>query len=278
MSRRTFLVSAATALPLGALQDPKPVERKGRLHQSVCRWCYQKTDLETLAREAKRLGLVGIDLIGPNEWPVVQKYGLIPTMAPGAGSIRDGHNDKANHAKMEADFRTNIELAAKMKVPNVITFSGSRRGMSDEQGLENSVLLLNKVKAIAEDKGVNICMELLNSKVNHPDYMGDKTWWGVELCKRVNSPRMKLLYDIYHMQIMEGDVIRTIQDNHQYFAHYHTGGVPGRHEIDETQELFYPAIVKAILATGFQGYFAHEFIPARSPIDSLGQAATLCDL
>jgi hydroxypyruvate isomerase len=278
MERRSFLVSAASALPLGALQDPRPVERKGRVRQSVCRWCYRTTDLETLAKESARLGLVGVDLIGPDEWPAVQKYGLIPTMAPGGGTIPDGLNRKENHARIEAQFRENIPRAAKNKVPNVITFSGNRRGMSDEEALDNCVLLLNKVKSIAEDHGVTIAMELLNSKVNHPDYQADRTWFGVEMCKRVNSPRVKLLYDIYHMQIMEGDVIRTIRGNHQWIAHYHTGGVPGRHEIDNGQELYYPAIAKAIVDTGFQGYFAHEFIPERTPLVSLGEAAAICDV
>lgn len=224
------------------------------------------------------MGLVGIDLIGPDEWPIVQKYGLIPTMAPGCSTIPDGLNRIENHDRFEKDLRANLKIAKAAKVPNLILFSGNRKGMSDAEGMDNCVTFLNKVKAEAEDLGITICMELLNSKVNHKDYMCDHTAWGVEMCKRVNSPRVKLLYDIYHMQIMEGDVIRTIRDNIQWIGHFHTGGVPGRNEIDATQELYYPAIVQAILDTGFKGYFAHEFIPKRTPLQSLEEAATLCDL
>ncbi|MBK9169534.1 MAG: TIM barrel protein [Bryobacterales bacterium] len=273
MQRRTFL--PALAAPALAAS---PTPRKGRLKQSVCKWCYKNISVEELAREASRIGLVGIDLIGPADWPAARKYGLIPTMAPGAGTIADALNRKENHAEMERQFRGNLDLAARHGVPNVITFSGNRRGMSDDEGLDNCALILNRVKAIAEDKGVTICMELLNSKVNHADYMCDKTPWGVELVKRVNSPRFRLLYDIYHMQIMEGDVIRTIRDNFQYIAHYHTGGNPGRNEIDETQELNYKAIAQAIVDLGFTGYFAHEFIPKRDPMRSLAEATALCDV
>lgn len=274
MTRREFAMSTALTSAAGAQQ----AARKGRLKQSVCKWCYKDTPLEDLAREGARMGLKGVDLIGPDEWPVVKKYGLIPTMAPGGGTIPDGLNRKENHAKIERDFRENIVKAAAEGVPNVITFSGNRRGMGDEEGIDNCVLILNKVKALAEDKGVTICMELLNSKVNHKDYMADKTPFGVEVVKRVGSPRFKLLYDIYHMQIMEGDVIRTIRDNFQHIAHYHTGGVPGRNEIDATQELNYRTIAQAIVDLGFTGYYAHEFIPKRSPMKSLEEATDLCDI
>jgi hydroxypyruvate isomerase len=199
-------------------------------------------------------------------------------MTPGAGTIPDGLNRTENHDRLEREFRENIEKAAKAGVPNVITFSGNRRGLPDEKGIANCVTGLNRVKKIAEDKGVTICLELLNSKVDHHDYQCDHTAWGVEVVKRVDSPRVKLLYDIYHMQIMEGDVIRTIRENIQYLAHFHTGGVPGRHEIDNTQELNYGAVAKAIVDLGFQGYLAHEFVPASSdPIKSLEEAAKLCD-
>lgn len=278
MTRRNFATSLAAPAVLSAASQVSPKQRKGRLHQAVCRWCYRDTPLEDLARESARMGLVGIDLIGPDEWPVAQKYGLTPTMAPGCTTIAVGLNRPENHDRFETELRANLKKAKQAKVPNVILFSGNRKGMADSEGLDHCVTFLNKVKAEAEDLGVTICMELLNSKVNHKDYMCDHTAWGVEMCRRVNSPRVKLLYDIYHMQIMEGDVIRTIRENIQWIGHFHTGGVPGRNEIDTTQELFYPAIVQAILDTGFQGYFAHEFIPKRSPLKSLDEATTLCDL
>ena len=271
MTRRTFLPAAAAPLALSAT-------RKGRLKQSVCRWCYKDTALETLARESAQLGLKGIDLIGPDEWPVVKKYGLTPSMTTGGGTIPDGLNRKENHARIEQQFRENIPRAAAAGVPNVITFSGNRRGQADAEGIENCVIGLNRVKAIAEDKGITICLELLNSKVNHKDYQCDHTAWGVEVIKRVGSPRVKLLYDIYHMQIMEGDVIRTIQENIAHIAHFHTGGVPGRHELDGTQELNYRAIAEAIAKLGFPGYVAHEFIPVRDPLKSLAEAVDLCDV
>lgn len=278
MTRRTFTTSVAAPAVLSAASQVSPKQRKGNLQQSVCRWCYKDVPLEDLARESAKMGLVGIDLIGPDEWAVAQKYGLTPTMAPGCTTIADGLNRVENHARFEKDLRANLAKAKQAKVPNLIVFSGNRAGMADDQGMDNCVKFLSKMKAEAEDMGVTICMELLNSKVNHKDYMCDHTAWGAEMCKRVDSPRVKLLYDIYHMQIMEGDVIRTIRDNIKWLGHFHTGGVPGRNEIDTSQELFYPAIVKAILDTGFKGYFAHEFIPKRSPIQSLEEATTLCDL
>ncbi len=278
MTRRTFSTAVAAPAVLSAASQVSRKARKGNLQQSVCRWCYRDIPLEDLARECARLGLVGIDLLTPAEWPVVQKYGLTPTMASGVSTIADGVNRIENHDKIEAQLREMFAKAKPAGVTNIIIFSGNRKGMSDEQGMDNCVKFFNKVKAEAEDKGLIVNMELLNSKVNHPDYMCDLSKWGVEMCKRVGSPNVKLLYDIYHMQIMEGDVIRTIKDNIQYFGHFHTGGVPGRNEIDTTQELYYPAIVQAILATGFKGYFAHEFIPKRTPLTSLDEAITLCDL
>jgi len=267
--------SAFQAVAAGALAASKKASAapEGRLKQSVARWCYQKMSLEDLAKEAARIGLKGIDLISYKEWPVVQKYGLTPAMTPGAGNISDGLNRKENHDRLEREFRENIERAAAARVPNVITFSGNRRGLPDDIGLDNCVAGLNRVKKIAEDKGVTICLELLNSKVDHKDYQCDHTAWGVEVIKHVDSPRVKLLYDIYHMQIMEGDVIRTIRDNIQHIAHFHTGGVPGRHEIDGTQELNYHAVAKAIADAGYQGYTAHEFVPTwKDPIKSLEEA------
>jgi len=272
--------SAVEALALGTLaaSTTPAAPLKGRLKQSVSRWCYEKYSLEYLCQAAVRIGLKGIDLIDSKDWPTVQKYGLVPSMTPGAGTIPDALNRKENHDRLEREFRENIGKAAKAGVPNVITFSGNRRGLPDDTGLENCVIGLNRVKKIAEDQNVMICLELLNSKIDHHDYQCDHTAWGVEVIKRVDSPKVKLLYDIYHMQIMEGDVIRTIRDNFQYLAHFHTGGVPGRHEIDNTQELNYGAVAKAIVELGFQGYLAHEFVPAaKDPIQSLEDAAKLCD-
>ncbi|MGE5568878.1 MAG: hydroxypyruvate isomerase family protein [Rhodospirillales bacterium] len=275
MQRRTFLSAVGMgAAGLGKSQ-PTPAS-KGRLKQGVARWCFNKWSVEELCANAVRVGIVGIDLVGPEDWPVLKKYGLIPTMAPGGGSIADGLNRKELHDKIIAELRENITKAAEAGVPNVITFSGNRRGMSDEEGLENCVAGLNRIKAFAEEKGVTINLELLNSKVNHKDYMCDHTAWGVEVCKRVNSPRVKLLYDIYHMQIMEGDVIRTIRENIQWIGHFHTGGNPGRNEIDETQELNYRAIAKTIADLNFTGYFSHEFTPRRDPLESLRQAVEIC--
>ena len=267
--------SAFHAVAAGALVAAKNASAasEGRLKQSVARWCYQKMSLEDLAKEASRIGLKGIDLISHQEWPVVQKYGLTPAMTPGAGNISDGLNRKENHDRLEHEFRENIERAAAAGVPNVITFSGNRRGLPDDIGLDNCVAGLNRVKKLAEDKGVTICLELLNSKVDHKDYMGDHTAFGVKVMEGVASPRIKLLYDIYHMQIMEGDVIRTIRNNIAQIAHFHTGGVPGRHELDDTQELNWRTVCKAIADAGYQGYSAHEFMPTwKDPIKSLEQA------
>jgi hydroxypyruvate isomerase len=252
--------------------------KKGRLKQGVARWCFSKTSIEDLARESARLGLKGIDLVGPEDWPVVKKYGLVPSMVTGGGTIPDGLNRKENHAKIDQQLRENIGRAADAGLPNVIVFSGNRRGLPDDQGLENCVIGLNLVKSMAEDKGVTICLELLNSKVDHKDYQCDRTSWGAEVCRRVDSPRVKLLYDVYHMQIMEGDVIRTIRENIKYIGHFHTGGNPGRHEIDATQELNYRAIAQAIADLNFTGYFCHEFTPLRDPLKSLADAAAICDV
>jgi len=271
------LFGAMTTADSHVSLTPQSAPLKGRLKQSAARWCYRNIPLEDLAREAAAIGLKGIDLIEPKDWPIVKKYGLVPAMVSGGGTIPDGLNRKENHDRLEREFRENIPRAAEAGVPNVITFSGNRRGQPDAEGIENCVAGLNRVKALAEQHGVTICLELLNSKVDHKDYQCDHTPWGVEVVKRVNSPRVKLLYDIYHMQIMEGDVIRTIKENIQWIAHFHTGGVPGRHEIDSTQELNYPAVMRAIVEAGFSGYVAHEFVPVREPLKSLREAAQLCD-
>jgi len=237
---------------------------------------------EETCRIAAQLGCKGYDLVEPADWPVLKKYGLLPTMYPAGagGTITDALNRKENHDRIEKSIRAAIGLSAQNRVPNVITFSGNRRGMPDAEGADNCVAFLNRVKAHAEDKGVTICMELLNSKVNHKDYMCDHTAWGVDVMKRVNSPRVKLLYDIYHLQIMEGDVVRTIRENIQWIAHFHTGGNPGRHEIDETQELNYRFIAQTIADLGFTGYVAHEYSPAqgRDPIKSLDHALEIFDV
>jgi hydroxypyruvate isomerase len=231
-----------------------------------------------MCREAARLGAVGIDLVGPADFPTLKKHGLVPTMVPGGSGIKAGINDKKNHAEIDRKLREAINVTAAAGAPNVIVMAGDRQGISDEQGIETSVAFLNGVKGLAEEKGVTLCIELLNSKVNHPGYMCDHTAWGVEVCKRVNSPRVKLLYDIYHMQIMEGDVIRTIRQNIQYIGHFHTAGNPGRNEFDETQELNYPAICKAIADLGFQGYLAHEYSPTKEPLETLDKMMRLCEV
>jgi len=255
---------------------------KGNVNHSVCQWCYGDIPLEVLAREAKKLGLVGIDLIGPDSWDILKKYDLDSTMCNGAElNLVDGFNDVKFHNKLIPRYMEHIDLVSKAGYKNLICFSGNRRGMDDELGLKNSVKGLKAILSHAEKKGVVLTMELLNSKVDHSDYMCDNSNWGVALCKELDSDNFKLLYDIYHMQIMEGDVIRTIQENHKYYGHYHTAGVPGRNEIDETQELYYPAIMAAILKTGFKGIVAQEFIPqnrANNGFDSLADSIRRCDV
>lgn len=254
---------------------------KGNINHSVCRWCYDSIPLETFCQSVKEIGLSAIDLVAPKDWPMLQKYGLYSSMCYVAGdvSLTDGFADTKFHDKLITQYKEVIPLMVNAGYKDVICFSGSRRGMDDETGLNNCVKGLQQILPLAERNGVTIQMELLNSKINHKDYMCDHTTWGVALCKKLNSPNFKLLYDIYHMQIDEGDVIRTIQDNYQYLGHYHTGGVPGRHEIDESQELYYPAIMKAIVATGFKGYVAQEFIPAeKDKIASLNKAVIICDV
>jgi len=249
-----------------------------RIRHSACRWCYNDIPLETLCKEGSKFGLESIDLIGPDEWPVVKKYNMTCAMGNGAQiSIAKGWNDTQYHDVLIKNYMEIIPIAAKEGIPNIICLSGNRNGMDDETGLKNCTEGLKKILGTAEKYKVNIVMELLNSKVDHADYQCDHTVWGVELCNRIGSERFKLLYDIYHMQIMEGDVIRTIRDNQQFIAHYHTGGVPGRHEINDTQELNYPAIMKAIVETGFAGYVAQEFIPTREDkLASLKEALKIC--
>ncbi len=262
--------AAAAALVPTGLQAA--TASAGRLKQSVARWCYAKIPIEDLCRAAADMGVTGMDLVAPDDWPVLRKYGITPTMVQGAGTFKDGWNDKSMHDKLEEQAKTSIARAAEAKVPNVITLFGTRRGMSDQEGIDNCIAGLNRVKKFAEDHDVTLCIELLNSKVDHKDYQGDHTAYGVAAMKGVDSPRVKLLYDAYHMQIMEGDLIRTIRDNIQYIAHFHCAGVPGRHEIDETQEVNWHAVAKAIADLSFPGYIAQEFVPARDALTSMKQA------
>lgn len=273
------VASGAPALWSSSDAPDAPIVRRGRIQQSVCQWCYPHISLDDLTAYAAHIGLKGVDLLNPDQYDVPRRYGLICTMGyAGGGEIAQGLNRLENHAAIEGGFRKNIPLAAKAGVPNVITFSGNRAGMSDEQGAKNTVIGLNRVKKIAEDHGVTICMELLNSKVNHKDYMCDHTAWGVDVMQQVNSPNVKLLYDIYHMQIMEGDLIDTIQQNIQWIGHFHTGGVPGRHELNDQQEVQWDGVMRGIAATNFHGYVAHEFVPAGDPYAALQEAANLCDV
>jgi hydroxypyruvate isomerase len=257
---------------------------KGNINHSVCQWTYNHLRLDELCVMVKKLGLGAIDLIAPKDWPTLKKYDLHCSMCYTAGkiSLTEGWNNKSFHPGLIKDFTDAIPLVAQAGYKNLICFSGNRNGMDDETGIKNCVEGLKQIIGLAEKNGVIIQMELFNSKVDHKDYMCDKSAWGVELCKRIGSENFKLLYDIYHMQINEGDVIRTIRDNHQYFAHYHTAGVPGRHEIDETQELFYPAIMKAILETGYKGFVAQEFMPTGKTNEekekALKKAIKVCDI
>ena len=279
--------SAITIPKFTPLIKNKTSKLKGNIKQSVCHWCYGNMELEDLAKEAKKIGLVGIDLIGAEGWDILKKYDLISTMCYGdlegksARSLTNGWCDKRFHKDLIMHFTRHIKQVADAGWTNLICFSGNRRNISDKEGMENCIRGLNKIIPIAEDHGVILHMELLNSKVDHSDYMCDNSIWGVELCKRLGSNNFKLLYDIYHMQIMEGDIIHTIRENHKYYGHYHTAGVPGRNELDEKQELFYPPIMKAIKETGFQGYVAQEFIPRDKTnfgINSLTKAVEICDV
>jgi len=252
---------------------------KGSINQSASLWCYRKVGLERLCAEGKKMGLKAVDLLSPGkQWDVLKKHGLVCSMVTSSG-IHPGLNQTEYHAKCLAKIRSAIEAASEAGYPNVICMSGNRApGLTDEEGLDNCAVALKQVVGLAEKKKVLLCMELLNSKRDHKGYMCDRTAWGVKLCKKVGSGNFKLLYDIYHMQIDEGDVIATIRENADYIGHYHTGGVPGRNEIDETQELYYPAIMRAIVKTGFKGFVAHEFVPKRDPLTSLAQAIRICDV
>jgi hydroxypyruvate isomerase len=299
ISRRGMLTGAATGLAAAALVQPTAthaagdqkmafpapspndkVASKGNINHSVCLWCYKGMKASDMAPVAKRLGLVAIDLLQPKDFPAVKEHGLVCSMTSGvAGGIENGFNRRENHDKIVASLKPLVDANAEHGFKNVICFSGNRRGQDDAEGIKICAEGIKKVIGYFEQKGQTLQMELLNSKVNHKDYQCDKSAWGIELCKAVGSENFKLLYDIYHMQIMEGDIMRTIKDHHQYFGHYHTGGNPGRNEINETQELYWPAIMKAIVDTKFKGYVAQEFIPKnKDMIASLAQAVAICDV
>jgi hydroxypyruvate isomerase len=285
MRRREFFGVVAAPLivaPLGAQAAVQAPSLKGRFKQGVTRGVFGRgATLEDSCREAARLGIKGFDLIGPADWPTLKKYGLVPSMYPPGpgGTIPDGLNRRENHEKLRPLLHAAIDEAAANGVPNIITFSGNRKGMPDAEGADNCVAFLNEVKAHAEAKQITICMEYLNSKVNHKDYMFDHIAWGVDVVQRVNSPRVKILYDIYHAQIMDGDIVRNIRDHFQWIGHFHTGGNPGRHEIDDTQELNYHFVMQAIADLGYTGFVTHEYSPSEGhdPIKELAKAMTICD-
>lgn len=279
-------IAVGASLPAQVLAASKEnnsgtLSLKGNINHSVCYWCYGNLSLEQMCLEVKKIGFGAIDLLKPSEWPIAKKHGLHCSMCYTAGetSLTKGWNDKANHAWLIKDYLEAIPLVAAAGYTNLICFAGNRNGMDDETGLQNCVEGLKQIMPLAEKHGVIIQIELFNSRIDHKDYMGDKSSWGIELCKRLGSPNFKILFDIYHMQIDEGDIIRSIQDNHQYFGHYHTAGVPGRNEIDERQELYYPAIMRAIAATGYKGHVAQEFIPKdKDAMASLRKAIEICDI
>ncbi|WP_374951948.1 hydroxypyruvate isomerase family protein [Mucilaginibacter sp.] len=261
-------------------QDTVDTKLKGNINHAVCRWCFNDLSVEALCVAAKEMGIKGIDLVGPADWPTLKKHGLYSSMCNGAEiNLTDGFGDKQFHAQLFKNYSEMIPLVAAAGYKNLICFSGSRRGKTDEEGWNNCVEGLKPLMKIAEQHKVVLVMELLNSKIDHKDYQADRAWWGAELCKRLGSENFKLLYDIYHMQIDEGDVIRNIRTHHQYIAHYHTGGVPGRAEIDDSQELYYPAIMRAIVEVGHKGFVAQEFIPKQKDhLASLRKAVHICDI
>lgn len=271
---------AMAACNLGADEN----KMKGRINHSVCWWTYNFMPLEDLCKAVKQIGFSAIDLLAPKEWPIAQAHGIYSSMCytNGTVSLTEGFNDPKHHNHLVKDYLEVIPMMVKAGYKNLICFSGNRNGMDDETGMKNCITGLKKIMPLAEKNGIIIQMELFNSKIDHPDYMADKSAWGVELCKRLGSENFKLLYDIYHMQVNEGDVIHTIKENHQYFGHYHTAGVPGRNEINETQELYYPAIMKAIVETGYKGYVAQEFIATgktnEAKVTALKDAIMRCDV
>ncbi|MGO8745370.1 MAG: hydroxypyruvate isomerase family protein [Thermoguttaceae bacterium] len=293
-TRRRWLGEAAGALAFSAFAKPgrvaaaessragQPVVGRARFKHSVCFWCFEKLGLDRLAAQAAGMGITSIEVIPPEQWPILKRYGLVCAMTP-SHSFLEGWCHKENHALCAAKIREAVDATAAAGFPSVITFSGLRKGMPDDVGLENTVAGLKTVIGHAERKKVTLCLEVLNSRVDQwmigvPDYMCDKVEWAVEVCRRIGSERMKVLFDIFHVQIMQGDLITRIKQFHPYIGHYHTAGVPGRHEIDQTQEINYPAVMHAIAQTGFTGYVAQEFLPLRDPLQSLREAVKLCDV
>ncbi len=284
ITRRDAILSTVAAAGIAAIAPPiRPSAHPpiGRLKQSASRWCYRSIPLPDLCKAGKAMGLAGIDLLAPEDWPIVRQNGLVCSM--GYAAIRNdfiprGFNDPANHDLLVGELERALPLAQQHGVPNLIAMFGNRQGRSDAQATEACVTGLKRIAPSAERYGVTICVELLNSKVDHKDYQGDRTAFGAAIIEAVGSPRVKLLYDIYHMQIMEGDVIRTIRQHAAHIGHFHTGGVPGRHELDDTQELNYHAIAQAIADTGFTGFVAHEFVPTRDPLTSLKQGVEVCSV
>jgi hydroxypyruvate isomerase len=284
MERRTFLATLAVPLVAGAVpttqQPPPRAPRKGRLKQGITAGVLRGMPFEDACREAATLGIEGFDLRGPADWPTLKKYGLVPSMYPGGpgGQIPVGPSHKDTHAELIPKMHAAIDEAAANAVPNIIVLGGEKRGISYEEGADNCVAYLDAVKAHAEDKGVTLCFEYLNSKVNHKDYIFDHIAWGVDVMTRVNSPRVKILYDIYHAQIMDGDIVRNIRDHFQWIGHFHTGGNPGRHEIDGTQELNYHFVMQAIADLGYTGFVSHEYSPTQGhdPLVELKRAMEIC--
>jgi hydroxypyruvate isomerase len=281
MLSATALGALAIAAPRLAGHNSAAAALKGRIKQSASRWCYGKIPLPELCVAARRIGLSGLDLLQPSDWSVVRDHGLTVSMGytnDRPDFLTNGFVNRASHPMLIGELERTLPVAKAAGVPNLIAMFGNRQGRTNADAIPTAIEGLKKIAPLAEEQGVNVCVELLNSKVDHPDYIGDHTAFGVEVMKGVASPRVKLLYDIYHMQIMEGDVIRTITDNHQYIGHFHTGGVPGRHEIDASQELNWRAVMKAIADTGFKGFVAHEFVPTRDPLTSLREAYDICDV
>ncbi len=280
---KTLAVGAMGSVTISSMgfsaKDLAPLWLKGNINHSVCQWCYGAMPLEELVQAAKAMGIKSVELLNAEQWPVAIKHGITCAMAYGSSvGLNKGFNDPTLHSQLLKEYSVNIPKAADAGLKSVICFSGNRNGLSDEKGLEHCARGLEPVLKIAAKHNITICMELLNSKKDHQDYQCDHTAWGVQLCEKTGSANFKLLYDVYHMQIMEGDVIATIRKYNKYIGHYHTGGGPGRNEIDESQELYYPAIMRAIVETGFKGFVAQEFIPAKDPLTSLRAAVTLCDV
>lgn len=281
-SFKKMILSGAAVGSLSSfeMKEETPFKLKGNINHGVCAWSMRPLSLEELCANIKKVGVGAIDLIGPKNWEILKKYDIHCSMCNGAElGIPDGFNDPKFHDQLEKNYTEVIPLVAKAGYQNLIAFSGNRRGMDDETGLKNCEIGIKKILSLAEKHGVIITMELLNSRVDHKDYMCDKSAWGVELCKRISSENFKLLFDIYHMQIDEGDIIRSIRNNHQYFGHYHTAGNPGRNDLDDKQEIYYPPIMQAIVDSGFKGYVSHEFIPkGEDKIAALGHAVQVCDV